>query len=136
MKTLLVVLIIVLCAPVCFAQDKEGFRPDLTSMPAKFYANGIEETGFNSPFMLGVAYDIVLPGGVWTPGLYGFTEIDTGDEDGDVKFGAALNLKTPWYGIGFGGFYEFYESGKDNGGLQGFRKSNSGFLVSWDIALN
>lgn len=137
MKHFLVIGIVVLCTSVCFGQpdiSQEGFRADLTSTPAKFFFNGEKETGFNSPFMIGLAYDVSVGGGIWTPGLYFFTEIDTGDDDGAVKFGMALNLKTPFFGLGFGVFYEGYKSGKGNGGVQPFGKDSAGFLISYDIS--
>lgn len=136
MKVVLLICLVMLISVsgVLAGEDEElGLRPDLTSTPAKFFFNGKEETGLNSPLMFGVVYDIGVKGSIWTPGIYFFTEIDTGDDDGDVKFGLAFNVKTPFFKLGAGVFWQFYESGNGNGGLAGFNGDTAGFLVSYNI---
>jgi len=125
------VFIILLCSTVCLAGEGLSLRGDVLTSPVKLTLDG-EKTVFRAPGLFGVVFDVNLFGISLSPGLYSAFEVDT-NEDGDFKLGLAGHVGV-WKNLGFGFFYDFWQSGEGNG-VTGLHKENTGFLVTYDLKL-
>ncbi|MHA2066626.1 MAG: hypothetical protein ACXABY_19815 [Candidatus Thorarchaeota archaeon] len=135
-KYILVGLLVLLIACPLFGQAKSlGDEPNSVQFnvklaPIKLKSNG-EKRFLDSSSMFGVKYPFKGNLGLEV-GVYLLPTIMLGNgEDSNFSSGFALDVGINKYSVGF--FYDFWLEGE---GFVGLRKSNTGFLVSYDVDLS
>lgn len=128
-KSIIVLFAILLCANFAHSQETKGLEFDFLVAPVKLTFDG-DKTVLNTPAFVGAAADVNLFGLETKPGLYISFGIDTSKES-DFQLGAAANVKF-FKAFGVGVFYDFWLEGR---GIVGFKKENTGLLISLDLSL-